>query len=123
MDDLTSIIVRGVCECDPPNPVDSETLSISVQDLTGIVDSAVCVHLCSILPCTYYMDPPDGGDVSVLEQLRRMAGDAERYRKLRAMHWNESPLCVVADPKQAVRLGYDCPSGDRLDALLDGVKA
>lgn len=48
--------------------------------------------------------------------------DAERYRKLRVMHWNESPLCVVADPKRAVRLGYDCPSGERLDAMLDAAK-
>ena len=31
----------------------------------------------------YYMDPPDGGDVSVSEQLRCMAKDAERYRLLR----------------------------------------
>ena len=32
------------------------------------------------LPGVYYMDPPDGGDVPVSEQLRRMAKDAERYR-------------------------------------------
>ena len=32
-------------------------------------------------PC--YMDPPDGGDVAVSEQLRRMAEDAARYRWLR----------------------------------------
>lgn len=35
------------------------------------------------LPGVYYMDPPDGGDVPVSEQLRRMAKDAERYRLLR----------------------------------------
>ena len=34
------------------------------------------------LPGVYYMDPPDGGDVPVLEQLRRMAKDAARYRFL-----------------------------------------
>lgn len=34
------------------------------------------------LPGHYYMDPPDGGDVPVLEQLRRMAKDAARYRFL-----------------------------------------
>jgi len=32
------------------------------------------------LPGTQYMDPPDGGDVSVPEQVRRMAKDAERTR-------------------------------------------
>lgn len=34
------------------------------------------------LPGSYYMDPPDGGDVTPLEQLRRMAEDARRYRWL-----------------------------------------
>jgi hypothetical protein len=36
-----------------------------------------------LLPGPYYMDPPDGGDVSLLEQLRRMAKDAELYRAMR----------------------------------------
>jgi hypothetical protein len=38
----------------------------------------------ALLPGTYYMDPPDGGDVSVYEQMRRMAKDAARYRWLRS---------------------------------------
>lgn len=37
---------------------------------------------CAALPGTIYMDPPDGGDVSVAEQLRRMGEDAARFRKL-----------------------------------------
>ena len=37
----------------------------------------------AVLPGPYYMDPPDGGDVPIIEQLRRMAKDAERYRYLR----------------------------------------
>ncbi|MEA8770331.1 hypothetical protein, partial [Pseudomonas aeruginosa] len=37
----------------------------------------------SALPGTYYMDPPDGGNVSIPEQIRRMAKDATRYRWLR----------------------------------------
>jgi hypothetical protein len=39
--------------------------------------------LAALLPGTYYMDPPDGGNVTLLEQLRRMAEDAARYRWLR----------------------------------------
>lgn len=35
------------------------------------------------LPGSYYMDPPDGGDVSLLKQLQRMSNDAARYRLLR----------------------------------------
>ncbi|CAG9225672.1 hypothetical protein [Burkholderia vietnamiensis] len=34
----------------------------------------------ALLPCTHYMDLPDGGDVSLVEQLRRMAADAQRWR-------------------------------------------
>lgn len=37
-------------------------------------------YVMTLLPSVYYMDPPDGGDVSVLEQLRRMANDAAKYR-------------------------------------------
>lgn len=37
----------------------------------------------ALLPGSYYMDPPDGGSVTVLERLQRMAKDAGRYRFLR----------------------------------------
>ncbi|HIE3934904.1 TPA: hypothetical protein ACXNHW_005983 [Pseudomonas aeruginosa] len=37
----------------------------------------------STLPGTYYMDPQVGGNVSIPEQIRRMAKDAARYRGLR----------------------------------------
>lgn len=40
-------------------------------------------RLIALLPQSIYMDPPDGGDVSVLEQLQRMTLDAARYRRLR----------------------------------------
>ncbi|MCA7900709.1 hypothetical protein LGM39_15120 [Burkholderia cepacia] len=40
--------------------------------------------LTALLPGTHYMDAPDGGNVSLLEQLRRMAEDAARYRASRA---------------------------------------
>ncbi|HBO1351775.1 TPA: hypothetical protein L4F11_005985 [Pseudomonas aeruginosa] len=43
------------------------------------------------LPGPYYMDPPDGGDVSIPEQLRRMAKDAARYRWLIASAWYVGP--------------------------------
>lgn len=41
---------------------------------------ALIAELWAVLPCAYYMDPPDGGDVSLTEQMRRMAKDAQRYR-------------------------------------------
>ena len=44
-------------------------------------DELTHAALVALLPGTYYMDPPDGGSVTLLEQLRRMAKDAERYRQ------------------------------------------
>lgn len=44
---------------------------------------------------------------------------AARYAHLREAHWNDSSLAVVVNPKKAVKLGHDCPSGERLDTLLD----
>lgn len=45
--------------------------------------------------------------------------DAKRYRWLRAQNWNDGLLAVVADPKDAVKLGYECPSLARLDEQID----
>lgn len=39
-------------------------------------------ELTALLPGTYYLDPPDGGSVTLLEQLQRMARDAEAYRRI-----------------------------------------
>lgn len=35
------------------------------------------------------------------------------------MTWHSSPLCVVAKPKESVRPGRFCPSGQNLDEALD----
>lgn len=51
------------------------------------------------------------------EALRR---DAKRYRFLRNQHWPVAYLAVVVNPKVSVKLGHDCPSGDRLDEQVDG---
>jgi hypothetical protein len=45
--------------------------------------------------------------------------DAERYRWLRDQHWSRAPLAVVRDPKDAVKLGHELPSGSRLDEAID----
>jgi len=65
---------------------------------------------------TYKMRYSEGRAKTELETLRK---DAERYRWLRAQHWNNSPLCVVCDPKDAVKLGHICPSGESLDVAVD----
>ncbi|HBS81047.1 MAG: hypothetical protein CMK99_13450 [Pseudomonas sp.] len=56
-----------------------------VETLTDWYSNSLNVinEVTAALPGVQYMDPPDGGDVSVPEQVRRMAKDAERYRWLR----------------------------------------
>ena len=56
-------------------------------------------------------------------EVQALMKDAERYRRLRGMTWHSSPLCVVSIPKKSVRPGFDCPSGDRMDAAIDAAMA
>lgn len=49
----------------------------------------------------------------------KLLPDANRYRWLRQQHWNGSPLCVVYNPAEAVKLGHTCPSMGLLDAAID----
>lgn len=45
--------------------------------------------------------------------------DADRYRWLRAQHWTDNTIAAVRCPKDAMKLGHDAPSEERLDALID----
>lgn len=65
---------------------------------------------------------PDHGTASALPASED-ARDAARYRWLREQHWNESNVAVVLAPKKAVKLGYDCPSGQRLDEIIDAARS
>jgi hypothetical protein len=47
--------------------------------------------------------------------------DGERWRRFRALHWSEDGICAVLNPKQNVRLGGMCPSGEHLDFLVDAL--
>lgn len=60
-------------------------------------------------------------EAATAERVRRVAVErnAKRYEWLRAQHWSDAPLCVVADPKNSVKLARTCPFGDQLDAAID----
>ncbi|HBP5168195.1 TPA: hypothetical protein L5674_002009 [Pseudomonas aeruginosa] len=60
------------------NPQAILGLIAEVERLESEIDQCA-----NALSGTYYMDPPDGGNVSIPEQIRRMAKDAARYRWLR----------------------------------------
>jgi hypothetical protein len=64
-------------------------------------------ELATVLPGTTYMDPPDGGAPTILEQLRRQAKDAAR--------WCMLPAFIEEHQIDYVRL---CR---QIDAAIDGV--
>ncbi len=70
------------------NLIDSEChvaeLEEALRDKQALLE-ALDNSLCEILPGTQYMDPPDGGSVTPLEQVRRMVADyRERIAELEA---------------------------------------
>lgn len=75
------------------------------------------------LPYTNYMDPPDGGDVSVPEQLRRMAKDAARYRWLRSLprHARHDDLLIMLCKSRAAPNNWmlETIRGELLDQAID----
>ncbi|WP_186251703.1 hypothetical protein [Burkholderia gladioli] len=77
--------------------------------------------LLALLPGTTYMDEPDGGSTSLLEQLQHMAKDAARYRRLRDKHDGDGPAAAVrclTGPFFNAAI-----HGERLDAAIDGARA
>jgi hypothetical protein len=48
-----------------------------------------------------------------------LKADADRYRALRSMDWFDTPLCVVRDPRTAVKLGSECPSREQRQFIAD----
>jgi len=67
-----------------------------------------------------YLAPTTSITAQELDALRK---DAERYRWLREQHWSEAEICVVTNPKDAIKLGYYCPSSVRLDSAIDAAIA
>lgn len=57
--------------------------------------------------------------MSFLDELSNLRKDAERYRWLREQRWNYGKIAVVTQPKKAIKPGYDAPSFDRLDSIID----
>lgn len=80
---------RLIAACSPANVAailaHVKAQEAEIERLTAERDEARAERdaLANVLPGVYYMDPPDGGDVSLLKQLQRMSNDAARYRLLR----------------------------------------
>ena len=101
----------------PPQPV-GERLTLSAED----VHAAFVKHF----PKTRISQAWIGFAAEIAEAIAARAApsasdavDAQRYRWLREQHWSNSDICCVDKPKQNVRLGGTCPSGDLLDSAID----
>ncbi|HHM4713607.1 TPA: ead/Ea22-like family protein [Pseudomonas aeruginosa] len=91
------------------------------QAILGLIDEVERLEeelsqCASALPGTYYMDPPDGGNVSIPEQIRRMAKDAARYRWLRGASHFDTPQ------HQAFCKAYGDALDYEIDAAIEGAK-
>src|SRR5574341_2152533 len=54
---------------------------------------ATVSEFAALLPGAYYMDPSDGGNISTLEQFKRMAQDAKMWRE----HQERARLAVACE--------------------------
>jgi hypothetical protein len=114
----------------PEERADSAVPSSHVSETDG--PQAVTERdLVALLPGSYYMDPPDGGDVSLIEQLRRMAEDAARYRSIESIS-KESILrealarllkAVEGKDNTSVGRSHFVAALDELDAAMDAAQA
>ena len=134
MDDLTESLNAAMAALDSSGFTRAaETLeraSTEIDRLRAEVEAlrADAQAVAALLPGPYYRDPPDGGSVTVFEQLRRMAADAARYRWLRhhSTYTTVTP-CIhgeVAGPSR-MRWYHDSYQlqAFTLDAAIDAARA
>ena len=70
---------------------------------------------------SYLMEESERALISKAETLlggSELVKYAKLYEALRKMTWFNSPLCVVENPKVAVKIGSSCPSLGILDDIL-----
>ncbi|HCF3715350.1 TPA: hypothetical protein NID03_001844 [Pseudomonas aeruginosa] len=94
--DAEWFIARNLDHPNIDKPAASFIAAATPKTVLGLIDEVERLEeelsqCASALPGTYYMDPPDGGNVSIPEQIRRMAKDAARYRWLIASAWYVGP--------------------------------
>jgi len=98
----------------PPNPDAAPAPQVSGAQVSD-------AEIVALLPGSYYMDPPDGGDVSLLEQLRRMAADAAAYRARQAVSLtDDARLKVIA--RAIAQEERACRAEDALIDLVNQIR-
>jgi hypothetical protein len=99
-----------------------------------VAEKCDCLNMCGddarvlaylVEPCDYRLRAAKARQAELQAKIDQMLADAAirldaaRYQVLRSASWFNSSLCVVSDPKTSIKLGSDCPSGQRLDDLCD----
>ena len=111
--------------CSPPNLrallARLDERDAEVERLRGELNDCI-----NALPGTaYYLDPPDGGSVTIAEQLRRMGEDAARYRWLRGGR-DVVPVPSMRWSRWEVRHwtgeAWDTVFTEALDAAIDAAR-
>ena len=57
--------------------------------------------------------------LELIDEIESLKKDAARYRWLRKQNWFDSDIAVVRSPNESIKIGYDCPSTERLDDYID----
>lgn len=98
---------------------------LQVDTLTDWYSNSLDVirEITAALPGAHYMDPPDGGDVSVPEQVRRMAKDAERYRWLLRQAWFQSAFDRYDFDNGGMQHRFERCAAEIIDAALQGAQS
>lgn len=115
---------HGVCNCDEIHVAMVEgsrarpARELAADDILADLREGVTRRaLFDLLPGTYYMDEPDGGAPTLLEQLQRMAKDAARWRAVAAAAMGIDPKLAALMAKQAN--GRACTTMAEANALAD----
>lgn len=84
----------------------------------------------ALLPDSHYMDPPDGGSVEVLEQFRRMAEDAKKWREAektdvvataKRAAYNEAARLAVKSTEQFGPASVQCLLGQAIGTCIQAL--
>lgn len=126
--DAEWFIARNLDHPNIDKPAASFIATATPKAVLGLIDEVERLEeelsqCASALPGTYYMDPPDGGNVSIPEQIRRMAKDAARYRWLRERDLetiSRGGVFAGMTPKNIVLNLEDLDA--EIDAAIEGAK-
>ncbi|HBV2600653.1 TPA: hypothetical protein MDT22_000580 [Klebsiella pneumoniae] len=126
MTDITELALRLKLEAHRAVSNFNPQMNIKTRDLKELVEALekaqqVDEELCRLLPPgAEYMDPPDGGDVEPIEQVRRMVAD---YRQRIAELESRSVTVKLTDINEYLADVHDKTLNRAFRLLAEGVRS